>query len=77
MEKSLSTKIGEGLFFFISNALLLKAIGLISIFLILRQLTVYEYGVSELVFSVVALMNLFLLPGIGDLLLAEIGITGW
>jgi len=35
MEKSLSTKIGEGLFFFISNALLLKAIGLISIFLIL------------------------------------------
>jgi len=74
MPKSLSAKIGEGLFFFISNALLLKAIGLISIFLILRQLTVYEYGVSELVFSVVALMNLFLLPGIGDLLLAEIGI---
>jgi O-antigen/teichoic acid export membrane protein len=72
-EKSLSAKIGEGLFFFASNTVILKLIGLLSIFLILRRLTVYEYGVSELVFSVVAIMNFFLLPGMADLLLAEIG----
>lgn len=73
MEKSLSRKIGEGVFWFGSNSIILKAIGLTSIFLILRRLSVYEYGVSELVFSVVAMMNLFLLPGLNDLILSEFG----
>ena len=72
-EKSLSRKIGEGFFWFGSNNIVLKAIGLASVFLILRRLSVYEYGVSELVFSVVSMMSLFLLPGLNDLILSEFG----
>ena len=73
MERSLSSKIGTGVFWFASSSIILKIIGLASVFLILRRLSVYEYGVSELVFSVVSLMSLFLLPGLNDLILAEFG----
>ncbi|MDO8555493.1 MAG: oligosaccharide flippase family protein [bacterium] len=73
MTKSLSTKIGEGVFWLGTNSIIIKLVGLASVFLILRRLSVFEYGVSELVYSVVSLLSLFLLPGLADLILAEFG----
>ena len=73
MEKSLSRKIGEGVFWLGSHSIVVKIVGLLTVFLILRRLSVYEYGVSELVFSVVGILSLFLLPGLNDLILSEFG----
>ena len=73
MEKSLSRKIGEGVFWLGSHSIVVKIVGLLTVFLILRRLSVYEYGVSELVFSVVGILSLFLLPGLNDLILFEFG----
>ena len=73
MTKTLSAKIGEGVFWLGSNSIIIKLVGLASVFLILRRLSVFEYGVSELVYSVVSLLSLFLLPGLSDLILAEFG----
>ena len=51
-----------------------KAVALFNIFLILSQLTVYEYGVTELVMSVVSTVGLFLLPGLAATVTTDLGV---
>jgi O-antigen/teichoic acid export membrane protein len=51
-----------------------KVVGFVNILLILSHLTVYEYGLTELVFSVVSTVGLFLLPGLAATVTADLGV---
>lgn len=51
-----------------------KVVGFVNIFLILTHLTVYQYGLTELVFSVVSTIGLFLLPGLAATVTADLGV---
>ena len=46
-----------------------------NVFLILSYLSVYEYGVVELVFSAVSLVGIVMLPGIGSTIQADISVA--
>jgi O-antigen/teichoic acid export membrane protein len=74
MAKTLKATIAEGTAWMSGGALFLKLVGFLSIFLILRTLTVYEYGVVELAFSIVGFLNIFLLPGVHEIVIADMGI---
>jgi len=51
-----------------------KLIILGNLYLILTHLSVYEYGLSELVLSAVSLMSAFLLPGLSSAVVADLGV---
>ena len=51
-----------------------KIIAFANIFIILAHLSVYEYGLVELTFSIVATVNLFLLPGLVSTITADLGV---
>lgn len=52
----------------------IKVIGLCSILLVLHKLTLYEYGVVEITLTAVSLFNIFLLPGFGNTVVADMGV---
>jgi len=72
--KSLTRVIGEGTIFFTLKNWLMKFVGLANVFLILRYLSVYEYGLNELVLSIIPLFSLFMLPGLNATVIADLGI---
>ncbi len=51
-----------------------KAIVFINVFIILNYLSVYQYGVSELVFSVVTVMSLAFFPGLTSAVTSDLGV---
>ncbi len=67
-------KIGEGIAWNTAGVITAKVVGFANIFLILSQLTVYEYGLTELVFSVISTIGLFLLPGLAATVTADLGL---
>jgi O-antigen/teichoic acid export membrane protein len=73
MKNSLSYVIGRGTLWYSVNTYATKIIGLATLFFILRQLSVYEYGLVELALSVVATLSIFRLPGIGSVVIADMG----
>lgn len=51
-----------------------KIVVFLNLFLIFSQLTVYEYGVTELTLSIVSLFGLFVLPGLSSIIAADLGV---
>ena len=66
--------VGRGTAYLAATTWILKLIGLGSVFLILNRLTVHEYGITELVITVVPLLSIFLLPGLNATVIADMGI---
>lgn len=58
-----------------------KLIGFANMFMVLTHLTVYEYGLTELTFSAVSTISLFLLPGLVATITSDLGVErgrqGW
>lgn len=72
-DKSLTRIVSEGSAWMLVSTVSLKVLGLLSIFVILRNLSVYEYGVVELVLSVLPIFSLFLMPGLNTVIIADMG----
>lgn len=75
MGPSLKRTIGVGTAWMSASTVVLKVIGLATIFLMLRKLSVAEYGLAELVLSVTGILSLFTLPGLNQLIIADMGIA--
>lgn len=73
-KKTLTRTIGEGVLWFSSGNMFLKAVGFTTTFFVLRYLSVYEYGLITLVLSVVPIFGIFLLPGLSDVIIADMGV---
>ncbi len=71
---ALKKTIGEGTLWFSVSTLGVKFLGLANVFIILRTLSVYEYGQAELVLSIVPLLGFFLLPGLNAVVTADIAV---
>jgi O-antigen/teichoic acid export membrane protein len=71
MQASLTHTIGRGTFWYTLNTVLTKIIGLVTMFFVLRTLSVYEYGLVELVLTVIGVFSIFRLPGISDTVIAD------
>lgn len=56
------------------GAIFNKLLILLNVFLILKHLSVYEYGLAELVFSTVSTVGIILLPGLSSTLIADMGV---
>lgn len=52
-----------------------KVIVFANVFIILSYLSVYEYGLTELVFSVLSLVGIIMLPGIASTIIADMGVA--
>ncbi|NQV93134.1 oligosaccharide flippase family protein [Candidatus Kaiserbacteria bacterium] len=74
MSQHISHTIGKGTFWFSSSGIALKVVSLTSTFFILSNLSVYEYGLVVLVLSIVPIFSIFLLPGLGDVVIADMGL---
>lgn len=74
MQKSLTRIIGEGTFWTTGGTFFVKIVSLVTIFITLRTLSVYEYGVAELVIAAVGLFSIFQLPGLTSVVVADMGI---
>ncbi len=75
MSKELISTIGKGTIVTSVGAILVKVVGIGATFLTLHRLTVYEYGLTELAISVIPLLSIFLLPGLANVVIAEMGIA--
>ncbi|HEY4501957.1 MAG TPA: oligosaccharide flippase family protein [Candidatus Paceibacterota bacterium] len=73
--KSFTRIVSEGSAWVLFLTVLLKILGLLSIFVVLSNLSVYEYGVVELVLSVLPIFSLFLLPGLNAIIVADMGLA--
>lgn len=71
---SIVRTIGEGFAWNASAVAVLKIISFGNLFLILSQLTVYEYGLTELTMSIASVFGLFLLPGLTAIVTADLGV---
>lgn len=74
MEQSVTKVVGRGTVYLAATTWVLKGVGIFSILLILNHLTVHEYGITELVTTVVPLLSIFLLPGLNTTLIADMGV---
>lgn len=74
-KKTLLRQIGEGTFWYSISSILMKVVGVVTISLTLASLSVYEYGLVELVYSVVAICSIVLLPGYQDTVTADAGVS--
>lgn len=74
MQKSLTRVIGEGTFWTTSSSIVLKLVSLFALFVILHKLSVYEYGLVKLASSVVPLLGFLALPGINNVVIADMGV---
>lgn len=66
--------IGTGIAWNTTGTIAGKIIMFVNIFLTLNFLTIYEYGFSELVFSVIAMTGIALLPGLSSAVIADLGV---
>jgi O-antigen/teichoic acid export membrane protein len=64
--------IGKGAVWNTASTLVGKVVVLANIFMILQHLSVYEYGLSELVLSVISAMGIILLPGLSTAIVADL-----
>lgn len=56
------------------SAVGLKVLSLVTMVLVLRTLSLYEYGVVELALSILPVMSIFLLPGLQSTVMADMGV---
>lgn len=74
VQKTLTRIIGEGAIWTTASTLIVKVVSLLTIFITLRALTVYEYGVAELVIAAVGFFSIFQLPGLASVVVADMGV---
>ncbi len=74
MAESLQKTISKGMLWNSAGTILIKIAGLASVFLILHRLSIYEYGLLEIMMTVISFFSIFLLPGLGDVVIADMGI---
>lgn len=72
---SITSRAQAGFFWTLSSTVFLKVITLGTTFIILTRLSVYEYGLVELVLSVVPSLSFFLLPGFVNMIVADMGVA--
>ncbi|MEX0931919.1 MAG: oligosaccharide flippase family protein [Candidatus Paceibacterota bacterium] len=75
MAETLKRTIGVGTAWTSGSTLVLKVVGLATIFIMLRKLNVYEYGLAELVLSILGIMSIFSIPGLSPIVIADMGIA--
>ncbi|OHA85678.1 MAG: hypothetical protein A2591_02490 [Candidatus Yonathbacteria bacterium RIFOXYD1_FULL_52_36] len=75
MAKSVLRTIGEGTLWTTGSTIILKVVGLATIFLVLHKLSVYEYGLVQLVLSILPILSIFLLPGVGNVVVADMSVA--
>ncbi len=71
---SIARTIGKGVAWTSFGTIADKILMLFNMFLILSYLSVYDYGISKLVFSVLSMMSIILLPGLSSAIIADIGV---
>jgi O-antigen/teichoic acid export membrane protein len=74
VQKNLTRVIGEGTAWTLLATFFVKIVSISTIFIMLRGLTVYEYGVKELVLAALGFFGIFSLPGLVSVVIADIGI---
>lgn len=74
METPLARTIEQGAAWASFAGIAVKVIAVSNTFIVLSQLTVYQYGVAELALSVLGVMSIFLLPGIDKAVQADMGV---
>lgn len=72
--KSLYRIAGEGTAWFSGRNFILKFLALGSAFIILRNLSVYEYGVVQLALSVFSVGSVFILSNLNEVIVADMGV---
>lgn len=70
----LATTVGKGIAWVTLGSVIGKFVVLFNIVAILNHLSVYEYGLSELAFSVISLVSIMLLPGLSSAIVADLGV---
>jgi O-antigen/teichoic acid export membrane protein len=70
-KKTILRQVGEGTFWYVLSSILMKFFAIITVSVTLVSLTVYEYGLAELVLSLIALGSIVLLPGYADTVMAD------
>ena len=71
-EKSLSQIASEGTIWVSITNLVTKVTSFLSVFIILNKLTVYEYGVFQLVLSIFTVGGLFILSNLTDVVITDV-----
>lgn len=71
---SVVKKISTGVAWNTASVIIGKVVMFANIFLILNFLTVYEYGFSELVMSVLSVIGIVLLPGLSNTIIADMSV---
>jgi O-antigen/teichoic acid export membrane protein len=71
---NVANTIGKGVAWSTIGTTVGKVIVLLNIFVILRYLSVYEYGLSELVLSVISSLGIILLPGLSTAIIADMSL---
>ncbi|HYF04995.1 MAG TPA: oligosaccharide flippase family protein [Patescibacteria group bacterium] len=66
--------IGTGLVWNVVTTYASKLVGFGTIFIILSRLSAYEYGVAELALSITVFMSIFLLPGLSNVVIVDMGV---
>jgi O-antigen/teichoic acid export membrane protein len=66
--------VGKGVTWNFFSTLVVKVLVLINVLVILTHLSVYEYGLSELVFSALSTVGIILLPGLTATIVADLGV---
>ncbi len=74
VQKTLTRTIGEGTAWTTASTLIVKVVSLATIFITLRTLSVYEYGVAELAIAAVGFFSIFQLPGLTSVVVADMGV---
>jgi teichuronic acid exporter len=69
---SLAQAVGKGVAWTMVNTVAEKILTFANIFIVLHFLSVYEYGLSQLVLSVISTASIFLLPGLGSSVIADL-----
>lgn len=71
---SLLRTVGKGIAWTVVGTVINKVLVLANVLIILHHLTVFNYGVAELVFSVVSVASIILLPGLTATIAADMGV---
>ncbi len=70
---SIVNTVGRGVAWNTVSTIVAKVVIFANVFIILRTLTVYDYGLSQLVLSVISTISIFLLPGLNSVIIADMG----
>ena len=64
--------VGKGIAWNTVGTIVGKLFIFLNVFIILRSLSIYEYGLSQLVLSVISSVGIFLLPGLNSVIVADL-----